>query len=66
MLRITPLKWKKKKAYLLTIAGDKATTFNSARLDKMLLMSWVQPFGIIIAVTTEGRGLEESWKFLPF
>lgn len=49
-----------KKAYLLTIARDKATTFNSARLDKMLFMSWVQPFGIIIAVTTEERGLGEN------
>lgn len=49
-----------KKTYLLTIAKDKATTLDSARLDKMLFMSWAQPFGIIIAVTIEKRGLEEN------
>lgn len=55
-----------KGAYLLTITRDKATAFNSARVEKMLFRSWIQPFGIITTATKEERGLEENWKFLSF
>lgn len=50
MLSLSSLNWKK--AYLPTIARDKATDFNSAPLDKLLFMSWVQPVGIFRAATT--------------
>jgi len=63
MPRITYLNLKK--ADLLTIAREKATAFNSPRLDKMLFMSWVQPFRIIIAVNTEEKTGREP-EFLLF